>query len=219
MGALKYTPEGGFSASCRRLGWRSCLRKGCGRRYRAQHPKQRYCQQPDCLREVRRWQATKRQQKRRASAEGRQQHAQAERERRARQKRAPSSLGKASAGPEEPARGHAKGRPAKKSLPGRSVIGPAAMSLPALRHAPGRPTVARSATGRCAVCTIASANGCRVSGKRSASSVVRNTKWPAKNAGKPAPLATTPFLGAPIPAHRILCSLRSAAMALRSSTS
>ena len=47
---------------------------------------QRYCQQPHCLREVRRWQATKRQRRRRQSPQQRQQHAQAERQRRKQKK-------------------------------------------------------------------------------------------------------------------------------------
>ncbi len=52
-----------------RLGWRTCLRKGCGRRYRARQWNQRYCQDPECLRLVHRWQATKRQRQRRATPE------------------------------------------------------------------------------------------------------------------------------------------------------
>jgi hypothetical protein len=64
------------------LGWRPCLAKGCGRRYRARQWNQHYCQEPDCLRAVRRWQAMKRQRDRRAEPEGRRKHAEAERERR-----------------------------------------------------------------------------------------------------------------------------------------
>ena len=40
---------------------RECLRKGCGRRFRPRRGKQVYCGDADCLREVRRWQARKRQ--------------------------------------------------------------------------------------------------------------------------------------------------------------
>jgi hypothetical protein len=87
MGHSQDTQECNPSArKCRvatlRLGWRTCLRKGCGRRYRARQWNQRYCQDPECLRLVRRWQATKRQRQRRARPEARQQHAQAERARR-----------------------------------------------------------------------------------------------------------------------------------------
>lgn len=89
MGRVQDTNEAGQSASeCRaggrRLGWRTCLRKGCGRRYRARQWNQRYCGEPECRREVRRWQATRRQRARRASAEGREKHAAAERARRQR---------------------------------------------------------------------------------------------------------------------------------------
>ena len=72
----------GVSASGGRLGWRSCLRKGCGRTFQARRYNQRYCQDPECLREVRRWQGAKRQRKCRSQPEGRQRHAEAERQRR-----------------------------------------------------------------------------------------------------------------------------------------
>jgi hypothetical protein len=74
----------GISASGGRLGWRSCLRKGCGRRFQARRYNQRYCREPECLGEVRRWQAVKRQQKCRSQLETRQRHAEAERQRRKR---------------------------------------------------------------------------------------------------------------------------------------
>ncbi len=61
---------------------RICLRKGCGQRYTPRRWNQRYCQDPQCLREVRRWQSRQRQQRRRASPQGRQRHRQAERARR-----------------------------------------------------------------------------------------------------------------------------------------
>lgn len=66
---------------------RICLRKGCGCVYQPRRWNQRYCQQADCLREVRRWQATKRQRDYRRSQANRQQHAEAEARRR-REKRA-----------------------------------------------------------------------------------------------------------------------------------
>ena len=55
-----------------------CLRKGCGRKYQPRRWNQRYCQDPECLREVRRWQAARRQAKRRQDAASRARHAQAE---------------------------------------------------------------------------------------------------------------------------------------------
>jgi hypothetical protein len=76
------TTSRSVSASGGRLGWRICLRKGCGRRYQARQYNQRYCQDPECLGEVRRWQGVKRQQKCRSQPEARQRHAEAERQRR-----------------------------------------------------------------------------------------------------------------------------------------
>ena len=89
MGRAQDTNEASQSASerraeNRRLGWRTCLRKGCGRRYRARQWNQWYCQDPECLRSVRRWHATRRQRARRAASEGRENHAEAERIRRQR---------------------------------------------------------------------------------------------------------------------------------------
>jgi len=66
MGQSQHTNEGGVPARGRRLGWRTCLRKGCGRRFQARRHNQRYCREPECLSELRRWQAAKRQHKRRA---------------------------------------------------------------------------------------------------------------------------------------------------------
>ena len=74
------------STTAVRLPPRLCLRKDCGNRFQPSRWNQRYCQQPDCLREVRRWQAAKRQRRRRQSPQQRQQHAQAERQRRKQKK-------------------------------------------------------------------------------------------------------------------------------------
>lgn len=72
------------STSGRRLGCRVCLRRGCGRVYKPRRWNQRYCQDPECLKLVRRWQAAKRQEQRRRRPEGRAAHAAAERQRRVR---------------------------------------------------------------------------------------------------------------------------------------
>ena len=50
------------------------------RKYKPRCRIQRYCQEPDCLRQVRRWQAARRQAKRRRDAEIRAQHAEAEKD-------------------------------------------------------------------------------------------------------------------------------------------
>lgn len=89
MEPLQHTAKGitstsGKTTRCRRLPPRTCLRMSCGKKFQPRRWNQLYCQDPECLREVRRWQALKRQRGRRATVEGRRQHAQAERERRQR---------------------------------------------------------------------------------------------------------------------------------------
>lgn len=66
---------------------RMCLRKGCRRIFDARSGNQRYCQDPECLRLVRRWQAAKRQQVRRQRPEVREERAAAAREVRERKAR------------------------------------------------------------------------------------------------------------------------------------
>lgn len=68
---------------------RICLRKGCGNRYCPQRWNQRFCQDPQCKREVQRWQAAKRQRRSRETSEGRERHRQRERQRRERQREQP----------------------------------------------------------------------------------------------------------------------------------
>ncbi len=91
MGHGHLTTARGVSASGGRLGWRCCLRKGCGRRFQARRYNQRYCREPECLAEVRRWQAAKRQQKCRLQPGARQRHAEAERQRRKRPRGCPAA--------------------------------------------------------------------------------------------------------------------------------
>jgi hypothetical protein len=81
-----------------------CLRKGCGRKYQPRRPNQRYCQEPECLRLLRRWQAARRQAKRRQDEAAKAQHAQAQR---ARRQRAASSPQAPKAPEVVAARGHA----------------------------------------------------------------------------------------------------------------
>ena len=82
MGQVQHSNESGACARGRRLGWRICLCKDCGRRFQARSYNQRYCREPECLNKVHRWQGIKRQRAWRAGAEGRQRHAEAERQRR-----------------------------------------------------------------------------------------------------------------------------------------
>lgn len=66
----------------RRPRLRTCHRKGCRRRYLPVRRNQRYCGDPVCRRLLRRWQAAKRQRKRRATPDGQKKHRDEERERR-----------------------------------------------------------------------------------------------------------------------------------------
>jgi hypothetical protein len=68
------------------------MRKGCDHKYQPRRWNQRYCQDPDCRRELRRWQAARRQAERRRDVRVKIQHAQAERERRQRARTAPKTV-------------------------------------------------------------------------------------------------------------------------------
>jgi hypothetical protein len=59
---------------------RPCLNKRCGRKYQPRRWNQRYCQDPECLREVRSWLAARRQAEHRRETDAKAEHAQAERE-------------------------------------------------------------------------------------------------------------------------------------------
>lgn len=102
---------------------RSCLNKSCGREYQPRRWNQRYCQDPECLREVRRWLAAQRQAKRRKDEDAKAEHARAERERRQQAKSTPE--------PDQtheltPAHGHA----AETFFPFRYATGQAATNTP-----------------------------------------------------------------------------------------
>ncbi len=84
MGQLQDTQRGAGTPSRRRVGARNCLRRGCDSVYLPSRWNQRYCRDPDCQREVRRWQAAKRQRVHRQSPANRQRHAESEAERRRR---------------------------------------------------------------------------------------------------------------------------------------
>ncbi len=73
--------------TARPLRSRDCLRRECGRVYQPTRWNQRYCQQAECLREVRRWQAAKRQRAHRQLPANRKRHAEAE----AKRRRAPTA--------------------------------------------------------------------------------------------------------------------------------
>ena len=107
----------------RRPRLRSCLRKGCGRKYQPRCRNQRYCQDPDCLRLIQQWQAARRQAKHRQSAAAKAKHAQAERERRQRAKSASKT-------DEDPEVALARGHGAESFFHFPCVIGQAATNTP-----------------------------------------------------------------------------------------
>jgi hypothetical protein len=84
VGCRHHKPNG-----CRRPRPRLCLRKGCGRKYTPRRWNQHYCQDPECLRLVRRWQAAKRQAKRRQDDAVKAQQAKSQQARRQRAKSSP----------------------------------------------------------------------------------------------------------------------------------
>jgi hypothetical protein len=102
---------------------RTCLHKGCGREYRPRSWNQRYCQDPECLREVHRWQGARRQAKHRQDALAKAQHAETERARRQQAKSASQTI-------EDPQVTPARGHAAQPFFPFLYAIGPAATSLP-----------------------------------------------------------------------------------------
>jgi hypothetical protein len=104
VGTCQGTRKHNRSARARRPRSRSCLRKGCKRKYKPRCRIQRYCQEPECLRQVRRWQAARRQAERRKDAHVRAQRAEAEKVRRQQTKVVPQGVEDAEV---TAARGHA----------------------------------------------------------------------------------------------------------------
>jgi hypothetical protein len=123
VGTCQGTRKHNRSARARRPRSRSCLRKGCGRKYKPRCRIQRYCQEPECLRQVRRWQAARRQAKRRQDDSVKAQHAEAEKERRKRTNVVPQTVEVTEV---VPARGHAD----ETFFRFRSAIGQAATNPP-----------------------------------------------------------------------------------------
>ena len=141
MGCRPVKPTYRRRTSPRRPRARLCLRKGCGCKYQPRRWNQRYCQDPECLRQVRRWQAARRQARRRQDDAAQAQHAEAQRARRQRAQ----SLPQAPKNPEvAAARGHAAkilwppllcDRPGCYEPPLKSVGKPACFCSPACRQA------------------------------------------------------------------------------------
>jgi hypothetical protein len=105
MGQQEDTTSAKSSQKTGRFPPRPCLRKGCGCVFVPTHWKQRYCHEPDCERELHRWEAAKRQRKRRKDPRIRRQHAEQERERR-RQRREERRRRLAGTSPRSPTPNH-----------------------------------------------------------------------------------------------------------------
>lgn len=90
MGQYQDTLDSDGSArSGRKFRPRICHRKSCGRAYNPRSWNQRYCQEPDCMREVRRWHAKKRQRRHRQDPGNLKRHASAQAARRKRKRETP----------------------------------------------------------------------------------------------------------------------------------
>jgi hypothetical protein len=137
----------------RRPRLRTCLRRGCTRKYRPRCYHQRYCQHPDCQRELNRWHSARRQAKRRQDPNVKNRHAAAEQARRQRAKSPPQPIEK----PElAPPRGHA---PQTFFFRGHCAIDRVATGNPQARPATKLAT-ARPPAGRpCATLSIENASG------------------------------------------------------------
>ena len=169
-------------------GPRVCLRKGCGRKYQPRRWNQRYCQDPECLRLVRRWQAAKRQAKRRQDEAAKAQHAEAERVRR---QRVPSS-------PQPPQAASELRRRVvtqqKFFRPLPCATGRGAMSRlrsrAAARHATAAPPAVRPFAGS----WIANASGSSVALSEAAGHASRSTRPPGRGVAdsNPTPSARQP---------------------------
>jgi hypothetical protein len=171
-------------ASPRRPRPRICLRKGCGRKYQPRRWNQRYCQDAECLRQVRRWQAAKRQARRRQDEAVKAQHAQAQRARRQRTASSPQ--------PPQPAKvAAARGHAAKTFFPFFCAAGRGAMNLPRSRLASRRASAAWPVARRFAGCWIANTSGNFAALSRAAADVPGSTSLPARatdnNTTPPAP--------------------------------
>jgi hypothetical protein len=152
VGAGQGTAKHGCSARGRRPRPRICLRKGCGRKYQPRCWNQRYCQDPHCQREVRRWQAAQRQARHRQDADVKARHAQAQRARRQRAKSTPQAL-------ESPAVTPARGHAAETFFPRRYAIGQDATNIPPARSATPHATAAPPAVRPFAMSTTVNASG------------------------------------------------------------
>jgi hypothetical protein len=173
VGSCHIKPKCPRGASPRRPRVRMCLRKGCGQKYLPRRCNQRYCQDPECLRQLRRWQAAKRQAKRRQHETVKAQHAEAERVRRQQTARSPQT-------PNPPKVAAARGHAAKSFFQLFCATGQDAMSRPPSRVASQRASAAGPVARRFAGSRIANASGYAVELSKAARPASASTLPPAR---------------------------------------
>ena len=152
MGSSHDKPKCGRCASPRRPRARICLRKGCGRKYQPRCSHQRFCQDPECKQELRRWQAARRQARRRQDVAVKARHAEAERVRRQRAASSPETL-------KNPAVAAARGHAVEDFFRHPCATGRGAMNRPRARSATQPATAAPPAARPFAMSSIANASG------------------------------------------------------------
>src|SRR5262249_16259906 len=113
---------------------------------------QRYCQDPECLRQVRRWYAARRKARQRQRSDVKAKHAQDQKARRQQMKSVSQTIENAELAP---ARGHA----AQTFFHSRYVIGQVATNPPPARTATRPATAARCAGRPYAISSIVNASG------------------------------------------------------------
>ncbi len=153
MGCSHGSPNCRQCVRPRRPRVRICLRKGCGQKYLPRRWNQHYCQDPHCLREVRRWQAAKRQAKRRQDETVKTQHAEAQRS-------APSACRLFAATIKASRSCAGAWSRSKNFLPTPYATGQDAMNRSPKRMAGRRVSAAPPVARRFAGSTIANASGC-----------------------------------------------------------
>jgi len=185
VGCCNGSPNCRRRASPRRPRARICLRKGCGQKYLPRRWNQRYCQDPQCLREVQRWQAAKRQARRRLDEAVKTQHAAAERERRQRATPPPQT-------PNPPPVAAARGHAAKIFCQLFCAAGRGAMNRPPKRLAGRRVSAVPPVARPFAESTIANASG---SGAALSKAVVPANESTLPTGGAPHNSTTAPASG------------------------
>jgi hypothetical protein len=174
VGCRHLKPKCCRRTSPRRPRTRICLRKGCGCKYQPRCWNQRYCQDPECQREVRRWQAARRQARRRLDEAAKAQHAEAQRARRERSKSSTQA-------PQAPKVAAARGHAAKIFFACLCAPGRGATNGRFRRFATRDATAALPAVGRLAMFWIVNVSGGRAELSVAVANALRSIRQGAGN--------------------------------------